>query len=84
MIINIDKKYVGHYMINDYRVGDNVSVKIADALIIAIDGDTYTLETSNEERDKFVIEAIEKLCHSNPDATEEIFEALYDAGARFK
>ena len=81
MIININKKYVGHYMTDNYRVGDNVSVKIGRALIIAIDGDTYTLETPNEERDKFVIEANEA---SPVNISAEACFAMYDAGARFK
>jgi hypothetical protein len=52
MSIKIDKKYVGHFMTNDYRVGDSVSVKIGCALITAIDGDEYTLEMPNAERDE--------------------------------
>ena len=84
MIINIDKKYVGHFMALNHVVGDTVGVRIGEATVIAIDGDTYTLETPNEERDEFIAEATGKLCHSNPDATEEIFAAIYDAGARFK
>ena len=81
MIINIDKKYVGDYMTEDYMVGDNVSVEIERALIIAIDGDTYTLETPNEQRDQFVIEANEV---SPVNVSAEVCFALYDAGARFK
>jgi riboflavin synthase alpha subunit len=81
MSIKIDKKYVGHFMTNDYRVGDSVSVKIGCAMITAIDGDEYTLEIPNAERDEF----IEECCTRCAGAGSTInYGKMYDAGARFK
>jgi hypothetical protein len=81
MSIKIDKKYVGHFMTADYKVGDNVSVKIGCAVIAAIDGDEYTLELHNAEREAF----IEKCCELCIGAgTSADYGRVYDAGARFK
>jgi hypothetical protein len=81
MSIKIDKKYVGHFITADYRVGDNVSVNIGCALITAIDGDEYTLEIPKTERDEF----IEKCCDRCIGvATSSGYGRLYDVGARFK
>ena len=81
MIININKKYIEHFRALNHVVGDTVRVRIGEATVIAIDGDTYTLETPNEERDKFVIEANEV---SPVNISAEACFAMYDAGARFK
>ena len=80
MIINIDKKYVGHFMALNHVVGDTVGVRIGEATVIAIDGDTYTLETPNEERNEF----IKKATDSVKGAGAFSMGAIYDAGARFK
>jgi hypothetical protein len=79
MSIKIDKKYVGHFMTDNYKVGDSVSVKIGCAMITAIDGDEYTLEMPNAEREEFIAKCCARCKFTGGDYGE-----IYDAGARFK
>jgi hypothetical protein len=81
MSIKIDRKYISHFRINFYTVGDNVSVNIAGATVTAIDGDEYTLELPNTEREEFIVKCSEKL---SGDGHEAVYGRIYDEGARFK
>ncbi|MFQ3208757.1 MAG: hypothetical protein ACI9HU_000236 [Colwellia sp.] len=82
MSIKIDKKYVSHSLLNFYRVGDNVSVNIAGATVTAIDGDEYTLDMPNAEREVF-IDKCSVRCAGVAISSED-YGRLYDIGARFK
>ena len=85
--MTINKKYVGHCMTADYRVGDNVSATIGCALIVAIDGDNYTLELPDLERDEFIKKGCEVMAQTGvlvSDWYKDRVASLYDAGARFK
>ena len=79
--MTINKKYVGHCMTADYRVGDNVSATIGCALIVAIDGDNYTLELPDLERELFIETCCDNCLGA---ATTAEYGRIYDAGARFK
>jgi hypothetical protein len=81
MSIKIDKKYVEHFIINRHRVGDTVRVKIECAIITAIDGDEYTLEIFDSERQAFIDKCCDRCIVV---ATPLDYGRLYDAGARFK
>ena len=83
-MITIDKKYLGPFANCDSVIGDYVEVLVKGAMIVFIDGDRYTLELPDLERDAFMDRASKAMFHTHPDATEDMLETLYDAGARFK
>jgi hypothetical protein len=84
MITKVRKSDICNSARIDYEIGDTVSVKISNAAVISIDDGVYKLYLPNTEREQFVETAIDRLCHGNQDATDGLFEAMYDAGARFK
>ena len=79
--IKIDKKYVAHFITDNYRVGDIVSVNIVGAMITAINGDEYTLEMPNSEREEFIDKCYNR-CFGV--GTTIDYGLMYDAGVRFK